>query len=374
MKIGFVNFTPMVYSVDTPYKEPLGGSESAMCYLAEALAKRGHLVTLFGRLPKALTLRGVRHEPDKNLKKSKGKDLDFLIIQNTPYYGLELKAVLGKKTKLIFWSGHAADQPAVQGLGDKRILTTYDAFVFVSGWQMESFVQTFPIGRRKCMILRNAISPAFENLFPEEENVLSKKSQPPVLVYTSTPYRGLELLIELFPKIRKEVPDVILKIFSSLQVYQHTKESDAQDYGRLYSLFQKTEGIKYCGSLSQPQLAKELKPALVFAYPNTFPETSCISIMEAMAAGCQIITSRFGALPETAAGFATLIPLGETKEDYIENFTRQTVNVLRQFLSGKSKNLSENLSRQLTFVKNCYTWERRAIEWEKWLISLLKKL
>lgn len=35
MQIGFINFTPLVYDVDTPYKNPLGGLESGMCYLAD---------------------------------------------------------------------------------------------------------------------------------------------------------------------------------------------------------------------------------------------------------------------------------------------------------------------------------------------------
>jgi len=44
MNIAFVNFHTLIFDTDTPYQKPLGGSESAMCYLAEHLAKLGHKV------------------------------------------------------------------------------------------------------------------------------------------------------------------------------------------------------------------------------------------------------------------------------------------------------------------------------------------
>ncbi|KKU83873.1 MAG: Glycosyl transferase group 1 [Candidatus Amesbacteria bacterium GW2011_GWC2_47_8] len=359
MKIGFVNFTPLVYSVNTPYNEPLGGSESALCYLTEALAKRGHEVILFGRMPGSFTSRRVIHKPDNDLKNEQWQDLDFLIIQNTPYYGIGLKTVLGDKTKLVFWSQHAPDQPAVQSLRDSRILAAYDAIVMISSAQMEGYIREFGIDREKCFILRNAISPAFENLFEKEENILSEKSRIPVLVYTSTPFRGLGLLIKLFPQIRQEVPGTILKVFSSMKVYQTPKESDEKDYGQLYRLCQRTEGVEYVSSVSQTKLAKDLKRVLIFSYPNTFPETSCICAMEAMAAGCQVITSDLGALPETTAGFAKLIPMDS---NYNQNFVDATVTALKN---------PTNTNKQVAFVKTNYTWKKRAIEWERWLKDLI---
>lgn len=367
MKIGFVNFTPIIYNVETPYHEPLGGSESALCYLAEALSKRKHKVTLFGRLPNTFTLRGVKHEPAKKLQNAKAFDLDFLIIQNTPEFGIKLKALLDNKTKLIFWTEHATDQPAVLSLLNPSYWQVFDSLVFISNWQMENYIQTFKIHRNKCIILRNAISPAFEKLFPETRNILLKKSNPPILVYTSTPFRGLELLIELFPKIRKEIPNTILKVFSSMKVYQSTSEADEKTYGRLYSQCRQTEGVKYYGSISQTELAKELQSALVLAYPNTFPETSCISIMEAMSAGCQVITSNLGALPETAAGFAKLIPMNNNREKYCEMFVDETVAILKKFTQDKTSDLANNLFQQVNFTNNNYTWNKRAIEWEKLL-------
>ena len=41
----FVDPLPWDYDVATPLVRPLGGSQSALCYLAQALARRGHTVT-----------------------------------------------------------------------------------------------------------------------------------------------------------------------------------------------------------------------------------------------------------------------------------------------------------------------------------------
>ena len=46
MRIAFVHRTINDYTVETPYKRGIGGTESALCYLSVELAKRGHSVSL----------------------------------------------------------------------------------------------------------------------------------------------------------------------------------------------------------------------------------------------------------------------------------------------------------------------------------------
>jgi glycosyltransferase involved in cell wall biosynthesis len=368
MKIGFVNYTPMVYNVDTPYKEPLGGSESAMCYLTPELAKLGHTVVLFGRYLKKFSLKGVVHENQNRIGKGKWHDLDFMIIQNHPKAGEVVKPLLGKKTKLVLWEHLDIDQPVLPPLHDPQTRSLFDRIVFVSNWQMERYIDSFDIDRGKSTVLKNAVSPVFENLFAKDEKILEKKDSPPSLIYSTTPFRGLGLLINIFPQIRNLMPGTRFKVFSSLKVYQGSKKEE-EPYQKLYELCRSTEGVIYHESVSQTQLAKELVTASILAYPCLFPETSSITVMEAMAAGCRVITGDLGALRETTAGFAQLIPFTGDLKKYGLDFAIRVISEIRKFLTNDQK-LESDLSKQVNFVKDNYTWSKRAREWEKWLESL----
>ncbi len=101
------------------------------------------------------------------------------------------------------------------------------------------------------------------------------------------------------------------KVFSSLKVYQVTTDRD--EWEPLYRRCAETAGVEYVGLLTQPELPRELRSSInILAYPNTFAETSCISVMEALASGCFVLTSNWRYLPKTTAGFARLISLSQS--------------------------------------------------------------
>jgi glycosyltransferase involved in cell wall biosynthesis len=357
MKIGFINHAPLIYDVATPYEKPLGGSESAMCYLSAALAKRGNEVTLFTRLAKSAKKLGVNCIPTPEDDDGIFSSFDILVVQNSVVKGSKIKQSISGNTKVVFWAHHASDQPGAQPLADKNIRDSFDSIVLISKWQKDSYLDAFCLDPKKVTILKNAISPAFENL-------KHKKSKYPTLVYTSTPFRGLSLMPYIFSEVKKQIPNVKLKVFSSMGVYNNINpEADLQDYGALYETLRRTPGIKYVGSVSQTQLAKELTDATIFAYPNIFPETSCISVMEAMAAGLHIISSKLGALPETLTNFGKLIPVSGNWQNYCDVFVKETVKFI--------KNSGIYSEREAEFANKNYTWQKRAGQWEAFLNKLI---
>jgi protein O-GlcNAc transferase len=159
------------------------------------------------------------------------------------------------------------------------------------------------------------------------------------------------------------------RFFSSMKVYQVAQEQDQATFGALYQQCAQTSGVEYVGSLPQRDLAARMRSVMLLAYPNTFAETSCIAAMEAMASGCRIVTTALGALPETTAGFARLIPLGTSRKAYLQRFVDQVVEVLNE--TREQPQAAERFLReQVTHINTESTWERRAAEWVRFIQRL----
>jgi len=370
MRIAFGDFCDWDFHAQSAELVPLGGSQSAACYLAQALARQGHEVFLLtstkapGRYGGVTCLSWAQTPPAvlRALRLAV-----FVCLLGGP--GRIMRGLLAPETRLVLWTQHRVDQPAVQFLAQLGERDAYDAFVFASEWQRAEFISHFALLPERTQALRNAVAPAFLDLFPASQPVLPQKAAPPVLAYTSTPFRGLHLLVDAFPAIRAQVPGLRLRVFSSMQVYQTSTTSDEMTYGTLYQRCRQTPGIEYVGSIPQPLLAREMRGVAVLAYPNTFPETSCIAALEAMASGCRLVTSALGALPETTAGFARLISVEQESASYLREFVVQTVSVLQEVQRADAA-AEELLRRQVDYIQQNATWDVRARQWTEWLAAL----
>lgn len=367
MRIAIVDYTTWDYRVASAYQMPLGGSQSAICYLSEELARLGHDVYLLNATSLDKVSRGVRCLAISRAPASLWTSCDAVIVQNLAKRGQELRPLLSQHCKLVFWTQHAQDQPAVQSLRQQPVRDAYDGLAFVSQWQMGEYVREFGVDSSRSRVLRNAIGPAFQSLLKRADDPGQFKTRPPVLAYTSTPFRGLDLLLQAFPALLRAMPGITLRVYSSMRVYQHDRARDEAQFGHLYRLCREMPGVQYVGSLTQPELAQELKQVSILAYPNHFPETSCIAIMEALAAGCRVVTSRLGALPETCQGFARLVAPSSDGEGYLRGFTEATQAALAECLTPGA---SQRLTEQVATIQATCNWLARGVEWSDWLQSL----
>jgi glycosyltransferase involved in cell wall biosynthesis len=368
MRIGFGDFSGWDFHAQTVDRQPMGGAQSAACYLARALAQRGHDVFLFSLTSTPGVFAGVNCLSWHSTPLSAIGPLQFdvFVCLLAAKNGELLRSSLGPGTRLVLWTQHSFDQPSVQGLNRVAERDAYDRFALVSDWQREEFLRRFRLDPARTHVRRNAVAPAFENLFPDQTPILPEKARPPVLAYTSTPFRGLDLLLDAFPAIRAAVPDAQLRVFSSMKVYQTPSDADEAQFGGLYQRCRKTAGVEYVGSLPQTALAAELRNVMALAYPNTFAETSCIAALEAMASGCAVVTSALGALPETTAGFARLLAVGQQRQRYLSQFVEQITDVLQAGVRNDPQT-EALLRRQVGHIHANATWRLRAAEWENWL-------
>ena len=127
-----------------PYEEPLGGSQSALCYLAEALARLGHEVSLLNQCTRTVVSRGVQCLPLRDFVAYNWLHAqDAVIALNSPVTGKLFREHIRRPTRLILWSQHDIDQVMSELLAEPGYRDAFDAFVLVSEWQRQSHSTPF---------------------------------------------------------------------------------------------------------------------------------------------------------------------------------------------------------------------------------------
>jgi predicted O-linked N-acetylglucosamine transferase (SPINDLY family) len=337
------------YTLDTPYNEPLGGTQSAICYFLEEMKSLNHEVYLFNKVKEQCTIREVKHIPAVtylNYIKNNNLNLDILIISCLVNDLLEIKINLNNPNILYcLWTGHDIDQPVAKLLNDVKMKDFVDLFIFVSDWQRNRYVNTYKINYNKTLILKNGIGKPFEKYL---DLPIDKRSNS--MTYCSIPWRGLDLLIPIYKELKNKYKDSTLNIYSGMNIYKK-EETENNSYDELKTM----ESVKYNYGISQTLLAQELYNIDYLTYPNIFPETSCISILQAMACGCLIITSNLGALKETMDGMNDYVDINIfnfDKNQYIKDFINKVSNNIE--LNKTIKNLLREKNRD--YIRKNYLW------------------
>jgi glycosyltransferase involved in cell wall biosynthesis len=367
LRIIFIHRTIVDYTVETPFQRAIGGSEAGMAYLAVELARLGHSVVHLANTSAPGRYLGVECLNHKTaLTRELLNGADAVVVSNEAF-GRNLREI-GVTKPLVLWAGHADDQPSMEPLEYSRERKAWTGFAFVSQWQLEQYCDVYWLPRERTRVMRNAIAPAFAERKPKEP--WFKRGEPPVLAYTSAPYRGLDVLLNAFPAIRAGIPGTKLRVFSGLSITRGGPEDN--QYADLHRQCLATEGVDYVGPVSQPALADALTEAAALAYPSTYPETSCIAALEAMAMGASVLTTRLGALPETLAGFGRMVEPQDDPAALAKDFAAMAIEAL----NGMARNPDEAArlrEAQIEFVRKNYTWPGRALEWQSWLFELILK-
>ena len=368
MNIAFYDPNDLDYDATSPYERPFGGSESALCYLSAELARLGHQVWLLTGTRNPRNVLGVECVRHRSLPREFfAQPFDAFVTLNGPVdLGPNLRSLLHPATPLVFWTGHGPTEGAVQGLRDGHVRRVWDQIVCVSTWHRQATIDAFGLDPAKVGTLRNAIAPAFASMFATRDELVAAKNGGPILVHTSVPYRGLNVLLSVFPAISNEFPDVRLRVYSDMKLYHLGEESD-REFMPLYERCRATPGIEYVGTIPQPELAAALREASILAYPCTVPETSCIVVMEAMAAGLMVVTADIGALAETTMDMSRLV--STIKGDAgLNDFVAEYYESLAQVLAERARDPQQFAAarfEQVRAVNETCTWPARAREWEQ---------
>ena len=235
--------------------------------------------------------RGATELQQELLEKYVSKDLldKFQICTSIPG-----KVPLDPSKINILWQKNSWDQPNLQSFfRNKDRHHEYDWYVFNSHWCYEKFRYFFQIPEDKSIVIKNGSSH-----FPKWK--IYKKGEPIRILHHCTPWRGLNVLLLAMQLIKN--PNITLDVYSSNQVYGSEFASRAdKDTEALFNQARKLKNVNYIGYKSHEYILENISNYNLFVYPSIFEETFCASALEALSAGLHVITTNFGALPETCA-------------------------------------------------------------------------
>lgn len=365
MKIVFLDRFAADYNVDTPWTQPLGGTQSAICYLTAELARLGHDVWLVNRASAKGSYRDVHCVPWHEGRSSNLlHHADVIIIVNFGAAGKLRRE--GIRTPLILWAHHRYNQWDMRGLRSAHERGIWSGYAFVSQWMAEEYVRVLDVPSKRARVLHNGIGEPYAAQQAKEPWFTANSA--PILVYTSMPNRGLDILLDAFPSIQSAVPDVQLRVYSGGSLYRVERETD--DFQLLYERCRRMQGVEYIGPVGQAQLAYELTNAAALAYPATIPETFCLAIAEAMSLGAMGLTTRVGAIPELFGRFALMAPIersaGDRRQEIVQSYGTVVINALAAARRDPVATAKQRTA-QISFIRDNYTWRRVAKEWVAWL-------
>jgi len=151
----------------------------------------------------------------------------------------------------------------------------------------------------------------------ERYKELTEERVPHRFLWCSSPDRGLEELLNVWPFLKKRLPDAELKIYYGWNYFDNYLAIDSmrEFKGRILSLIQQ-EGIEWCGRVGQEQLALEQMKAdaTIYPPPHSFRETYGIAFLEAQAAGMLCFYRENGALGETVGNRGIPLKMDMTPE------------------------------------------------------------
>lgn len=318
----------------------LGGSETAAWRLSEELANLGYVVTLYGDFQQEGAVRDVilRHwlnfDPTEHRR-------GLIVFRSAEPFDKPVNA-----EKVILWLEDVAGAEALTPERAERI----DYVCGVTQWHKENIEDVHPwLDPEKVIASRNGITHSFfgegtriaelrqrrdeaaraaeyedqddkireeyrqryrsletELKAAEAREAETKPAREKRLLYTSSPDRGLDVVLECWPEIHRQVPDAtFMHCYSRWwDRVADVNPVSASHRARIEEM-SRAPGVEKIPAQGQKDLATLMRSSLVWCHPSyytlggvPFDETNCISAQEAQAAGCYAVSANWGALAE----------------------------------------------------------------------------
>lgn len=323
----------MGFDLNTPYVEPLGGSETSILLLSKGLKELGHQVVLLNNNQQNRIHDENRILDNINFYNDYAELSDVIILNRwIPENILDLI----HKKPVYYYSHDAYDQQNVQWLLQPKVESVFEKIFCVSQWQKNTFVNYFNCEESKFEVIGNPIDTSLYSGYAERnENKL---------IFASIPYKGIEVLPDLFNDICiKSKKDLQLDVFSSFKLYGRDEDEQYSEYFRkLHNL----KGVNLHNPISMKGLAYEFLTSSLLIHPITYAETFGRVFVESIMGGCLPVTVNNGANKEVIgdSGYVLDYPNIENIKCY-QAFVELTCELLDKDLYGERIKSKEKMKK-----------------------------
>jgi len=330
--------TGLPYDMNTLKEKPLGGAETSLFLLGQALAYQGESVAI-------LNTAGIfqRHEY-----------LPFVISPLNEYnhYINETEIVICNRSipefiyknassKQIFLYCHDAyDQPAPQWFAaNSKIFSLFKNIFMVSEWQKKTFRDYLNFPEDKMIVIGNPIDPTFHEGF-------SKRNENR-LIFASIPYKGLEALPDIFLQVSLQTKkEIELHVYSSMGLYNRPEED--KEYEKIFRTLISMKGVTLFKPVDYRTLAKRMTEASFYVHPCLYHETFGMALVQAQAAGVIPICMNNGAVNEVVINNETGYIIDHTTILSKQGFTLFT-DKLSEAICADSKSFFRMRTKAIKF-------------------------
>lgn len=319
----------------------LPGSEEAVIYLAEELAK-SYQVTVYAYPPQTELARLPGSNPEYRYPEQFWTDPNHDVCLY--WRQTNFDAVRQKAKKVIYWPHDVCYydfQPNCDGV------------FWLSSEQKNQYSSRIPgLKSISSTIGGNGILP---EQFQTDSKYSDLKKNRFSCIYGSNYARGLEILLDIWPEIRKEFHEATLDIYYGWQTWGLLNEQDVKriqgKLDRVSSL-----GVIDHGKVGHLDLARAYLRSSIWTYPCTGYETFCITATKAQISGCIPVTFRYSALEETVDPDSAWIYRGE---DEVNRYKGLLLNKMGKISKMTDEELEAERQKHVKFASH-WTWEKTA--------------
>lgn len=282
---------------------------------------------------------------EQAMKHLRRQSFDIIIMENRPGYALKLKGQV--QAKLVVHQGNDFLNSNIS-----RCQEIYDALTCIinASEYITSQVRTInPQDIKSRTVLNGIDTKCFYDAYPLPRNNMGIRDEEFVIVYSGrlTKEKGIMELVQAMSSLTS-IPNWKLLIVGASAYGQ-----DDHPTPFIEELIKVAEPIKdriiFTGFIDYKQIPSYLKMADIAVVPSMWEEPFGLTVVEAMAAGLPLITTRSGGIPEICEGVATIVE----RNGIVDNLASAILDLYEH--PEKRKQMSEaSLERSKLFDKETY--------------------